>query len=99
MEREAFANQLLVLRSRIGLSQQEFAKRLKISKRSISAWENGEGFPRKSFRILLATTFGYPATTFLLEDELPSGGLGDFAQGGTENENIKTAIEQFSARG
>lgn len=73
MQKEDFAEELVTLRSSTGLSQEDFGKKLGTSKRSISSWENGDGFPRKSFRILLATTFGLPATRFLLEDELPTG--------------------------
>lgn len=98
MKQEAFANQLLILRSRTGLTQEEFGKRLNTSKRSISAWENGDGFPRKSFRILLATTFGYPPTTFLLDEELPDGGSEEIAQVDAQSQNLQSAIEQFSRR-
>lgn len=97
MKQEAFASQLLILRSRTGLSQTEFGKRLHTSKRSISAWENGDGFPRKSFRILLATTFGYPPTTFLLDDELPDN-MDQMEQTEQEPENLKDAIALFSAK-
>ena len=98
MKQEAFANQLLILRSRTGLSQEEFAKRLNTSKRSVSAWENGDGFPRKSFRILLATTFGYPPNTFLLDEEIPTGSADVVEQTNMEHENLQNAIEQFSAK-
>ena len=98
VKQEAFANQLLILRSRTGLTQEEFGKRLNTSKRSISAWENGDGFPRKSFRILLATTFGYPPTTFLLDEELPDGGSEEIAQVDAQSQNLQSAIEQFSRR-
>ena len=98
VKQEAFANQLLILRSRTGLSQEEFAKRLNTSKRSVSAWENGDGFPRKSFRILLASTFGYPPTTFLLDEELPAGSTDTIESSNLEHENLQNAIEQFSAK-
>lgn len=98
MKQEAFANQLLVLRSRTGLSQEAFGKRLHTSKRSISAWENGDGFPRKSFRILLATTFGYPATAFLLDEEMPTVSAEEMAQTDAQAPNLQDAIEQFSMK-
>ena len=98
MKKEDFAEQLLILRSRTGCSQEEFGNRLNTSKRSISAWENGDGFPRKSFRILLANTFGYPVTTFLLDEEMPKIN----AQGGNvldeQTPQHLEAIEQFSMK-
>ena len=98
MKQEAFANQLLVLRGRTGLSQDEFAKRLNTSKRSISAWENGTGFPRKSFRILLASTFGYPPTAFLLDEEMPAGSVEEMTQLDAQSPDLQSAIEQFSLK-
>ena len=97
MKQETFAGQLLILRSRTGLTQEEFGKRLNTSKRSISAWENGDGFPRKSFRILLATTFGYAPTTFLLDEELPAGSE-DGTHSAPSPEDLQNAIEQFSMK-
>ena len=69
MEKYEFSEQLLTLRSVAGLTQEEFAEKLGVTKRSVSSWENGTITPKKSLRIKLAVLFDCPPDYFVFEDE------------------------------
>ena len=70
MQKHEFAGKLIYLRSYKDINQEELANRLKVSKRSVSAWETGEAFPRRTMRLKMAAAFDLSPDTFLLDEEL-----------------------------
>ncbi|MGX8851057.1 helix-turn-helix domain-containing protein [Amedibacillus sp. YH-ame10] len=45
MDKLIFANKVMELRKKQGLTQQQLADRLHVTNKAISRWETGEGFP------------------------------------------------------
>lgn len=41
----AFGEQLQLLRRRVGLTQEQFAEELRVSRQAVSKWESGKGYP------------------------------------------------------
>lgn len=41
----AFGEQLQLLRRRVGLTQEQFAEQLQVSRQAVSKWESGKGYP------------------------------------------------------
>lgn len=41
----AFGEQLQLLRRRSGLTQEQFAEELRVSRQAVSKWESGKGYP------------------------------------------------------
>ena len=41
----AFGERLQEVRKRSGLTQEEFAEQLQVSRQSVSRWESGRGYP------------------------------------------------------
>lgn len=73
MQKNEFPQKVLMLRGALGLTQEDFAAKIKVSKRSVSAWENGGLFPKKTVRINMAVICGFPVTEFLLDEEKIQG--------------------------
>ncbi len=69
MRKEEFAQKVIMLRGSLGLTQEEFATKIRVSKRSVSAWENGDVVPKKTVRISMAVICNLPANEFLLDAE------------------------------
>ncbi len=69
MDKGEFAQKVIILRGALGLTQEEFAAKMNVSKRSVSAWENGDVVPKKTVRINMAVICGMPVSEFLLEEE------------------------------
>ncbi len=67
---DAFGARLLRLRTRVGLSQAEVAKRIGVSAPSISSWEKGRARPKRGRMAKLAAILGVP-TADLLDDAAP----------------------------
>ena len=62
------AEKITMLRKRAGLSQEELAEKLKVSRQAVSRWEQGAAVPDTANVVQLARLFGV-ATDFLLLDE------------------------------
>ena len=58
-------------RKKLGLSQEDLATQLNISRQAVSRWETGEGLPDTEKVIRLSRIFGV-STDYLLLDELES---------------------------
>ena len=69
------------------LSQTELAKKLGVSQRSVSMWENGESVPKNITRMKIATLFGLPREYFLGDNQENS----DYDKNDEETE-IKNAL-------
>jgi len=73
-----FDQKLLALRKQSGLSQEQLAEKLSVSRQAVSRWESGEVLPDAPNLLQLSRIFGV-TTDYLLKDEL-------------ENEPVKTKI-------
>ena len=60
-----FANRIKELRVSMGLNQVEFAKKLNVTKQSVSNWENGNIQPSIDMLIKIATVFSVSADYLL----------------------------------
>ena len=89
MKKEEFAQRIIMLRGAMGLTQEAFAEKVGVSKRSISAWENGDIIPKKTARIKTAVSCGLPVNELLLDEEMAAGSVT------TETIPSKTNEEQF----
>lgn len=68
MKRENIRLEIMQQRIDHGMSQSDLAKKVGVSQRSISMWENGEAIPRNTTCIKLANALGLPRDYFLLND-------------------------------
>ena len=63
------ANRLVKLRKRSGLSQEELADRIGVSRQAVSKWERAESSPDTDNLIALANTYGIKIDDMLNKDE------------------------------
>ncbi len=73
-----FADKLISLRKKYGISQEEFADKLNVTRQSVSKWEGAQSLPDLQKMIQISQMFGV-STDVLLKDEL-SLDDGAFAQ-------------------
>lgn len=69
-----FDNKLKKLRKENGLSQEDLANQLGVSRQSVSKWENGQGFPETDKIIMMSSLFGVSIDYLLKEDGTPEEG-------------------------
>lgn len=65
------SEKILTLRKKMGLSQEELAERLNVSRQAVSRWEVGSALPDASNVLQLSKLFGVTAD-YLLNDEYES---------------------------
>ena len=71
----AFAQQLQEVRRAAGLTQEEFAAELQVSRQSVSKWESGRGYPEIEKILYICNRFGVtPNALFAQEVPGASGG-------------------------
>ena len=71
----AFAQQLQEVRRAAGLTQEEFAAALQVSRQSVSKWESGRGYPEIEKILYICNRFGVtPNQLFAQEVPTASGG-------------------------
>lgn len=70
------AEKIALLRRRTGLSQEELADKMQVSRQSVSKWESGTSIPDLEKILRLSALFGV-STDFLLKDELDEQALPD----------------------
>jgi transcriptional regulator with XRE-family HTH domain len=58
MEQNTFAQNLAALRKEKGLTQEDLADLLNVSRQSVSKWESGKGYPNMERMIFLADYYG-----------------------------------------
>ena len=93
-----------VIREKLGISQEEFAKRLGVSSRTVQNWECGKKIP-DSKREILAKIAGQ--TPSRLKPQSYYGGAGDAVAGlpGDDNDGVllndceRYTVPEFSAKG
>ncbi len=67
-----FAEKLQTFRKNVGLSQEELAERLGVSRQSVSKWELGQAYPETGKLIELSRLFGVTVDELLKEGQAPS---------------------------
>ena len=88
-----FAEKLRDARAEAGINQTELSEKTGVSRRSISAYENGESVPRRDVLQKIAGALG--VTVAYLTDDTSS----DPNEGRAREEHIRLARERFGARG
>lgn len=64
MNMNNFGRMIYILRKKLGITQAELARRLNISDKAVSKWENGIGYPEITMLPLLAEVFSVPIDYF-----------------------------------
>lgn len=67
----AFAQRLQEVRRRSGLTQEQFAERLCVSRQAVSKWESGRGYPEIEKILYICSCYGVTLNE-LFDQELPS---------------------------
>ena len=62
-----FAKKLMTLRKQAGLSQEQLADRLGVTRQSVSKWESGTAFPELVKLVTLSEMFGV-SVDYLVKD-------------------------------
>lgn len=75
-----FADKLIDLRKKNGMSQEELAEKMNVSRQSVSKWEGAQSMPDLNKIVNISKIFGV-TTDFLLNDEIDT----------PENQTIETA--------
>lgn len=73
MNKNNLPNNLYELRRSSGLSQEEFAERLNVSRQAVSKWERGEAYPDTENLIAISEMFGVTIDGLLNSDDLTQG--------------------------
>ena len=76
MNKNNLPNNLYELRRRAGLSQEEFAERLYVSRQAVSNWERGEAYPDTENLIAISEMFGVTIDTLLNSSDVSGGTYG-----------------------
>lgn len=69
----AFGERLQEVRKRSGLTQEEFAEQLQVSRQSVSRWESGRGYPEMEKIIFICNRYGVTMDG-LFTEEVPTPG-------------------------
>lgn len=69
----AFGERLQEVRKRSGLTQEEFAEQLQVSRQSVSRWESGRGYPEMEKIIFICNCYGVTMDE-LFKEEVPAPG-------------------------
>ena len=69
----AFGERLQEVRKRSGLTQEEFAEQLQVSRQSVSRWESGRGYPEMEKIIFICNRYGVTMDG-LFKEEVPTPG-------------------------
>ena len=67
----AFGERLQLLRRSSGLTQEQFAEQLQVSRQAVSKWETGTADPSTSNLLALAKLFGVSAEELLRQTDIP----------------------------
>ena len=71
----AFGERLQEVRKRSGLTQEEFAEQLQVSRQSVSRWESGRGYPEMEKIIFICNRYGVTMDG-LFKEEVPRRATG-----------------------
>ena len=84
----SFAEKILSLRTRSGLSQEALADRLMVSRQAVSKWESGVTLPETDKLVVLSNMFGVSLDYLLKDDPAPKGNR-------QSSENLDRVILRF----
>lgn len=91
-----FADKLIELRKKAGLTQEELAEKMNVSRQAIAKWEGMQSVPELSKMIKLSELFGV-STDYLLKDEVET----DEAVGDIKDTNVpplrRVSMEEANA--
>lgn len=62
------ANEIVVWRAKLGLSQQELAKMIGTTQHSVAMWETGKSIPRRATCVKIAVALGLPDDYFFSDE-------------------------------
>ena len=72
----SFGEQLQMLRRGSGLTQEEFAQQLQVSRQAVSKWESSRGYPEIEKIIYICNYYGVTLDE-LFAEEVPVSGKGE----------------------
>lgn len=85
-----FADKLIKLRKKSGMSQEELAEKMNVSRQSVSKWEGAQSVPDLEKILQLGNLFGV-TTDYLLKDEIEDE---EFTGGDYSEKTKKLTLEQ-----
>lgn len=89
------SEKILALRTQLGLSQEELAEKLEVSRQSVSKWETAQSVPELDKLIRLADLFGVSVDELVREGEPPRS---EAETGGAEPEPKLVYVERKGLR-
>ena len=88
------SNNLYILRKRRGLSQEEFAEKIHISRQAVSKWERGEALPDIENLIEIAEFYGVTIDELINKDEV----IGEVAESPVREDDSKSENEEKKSK-
>lgn len=88
------ASRLLQLRKERGLSQEELAEKLKVSRQAISKWERGDALPDLENLILLSELYGISLDRLVGRDSAPAPDKENVTAPSLETQEDGTVVEE-----
>lgn len=89
-----FGDKILTLRKKSGMSQEELADKLGVSRQSISKWESSQSIPDLNRILDLGKIFGV-STDYLLKDEMEAVEFSDFDESSAKV--VKVSIDDTNS--
>lgn len=89
-----FGDKILTLRKKSGMSQEELADKLGVSRQSISKWESSQSIPDLNRILDLGKIFGV-STDYLLKDEMEAVEFSDFDESSAKV--VKVSIDDANS--
>ena len=75
----ALSEKLYALRRKSGLSQEQLAEQLNVSRQAISKWESGHSTPESDKLLAISQSFHVSLDYLMKDDEKPAGGQSEAA--------------------
>ena len=90
----AFGDRLQEVRKRSGMTQEEFAEQLQVSRQAVSKWESGRGYPELEKLLYICSRWDTTMDA-LFADELPKKDKPQEAEPPLPRGSLKTALANF----
>ncbi|MBQ7344341.1 MAG: helix-turn-helix transcriptional regulator [Clostridia bacterium] len=88
MNKTNLPNNLYEIRRGAGLSQEEFAEKLGVSRQAVSKWERGEAYPDTENLIVISEMFGVTIDELLKSENIGSDTKGEKAEENSDEEPV-----------